>query len=447
MDLEQAIQFINQLSLEKKGKRLKMAHEISIRAAWEDIDYKDAIELYSTGKSPTIKYVSSGAGKYVWDLLSDVLGGKFSKKNLRQALLELENKGNISVGPSTQFNKNTESDVKTTSKKQSVHNFYGYQEELRLGIDALQDRWSLILTGAPGVGKSAFISQLVTELNSNNNPFDNIFRKSFDYLPSISDLISEWCQYLNIAEASATSMIQYFSSHHCLIVLDQAEQLLGSNVTQLYEDYIVFLKRFINEQNLSSFVIGSVKPLNELIDFQGFGHPVQLVALRGLDKDAARALLSDYGLEDQSRWDFVIEKYRGNPQALTKVARLCRDFFGGSVELYLEKQSTLIGASFINSLNNLLSIDDPLVDLQIKILRYFYESCHTDDGISINKTIKEVINLKYTDSTSDILEALNALVHQSFIEKFDVEKVAHFRLPPMIRKYVQVNPNGLFSAA
>lgn len=446
-DTRQIVHFINQLSLEKRSKRISNASEIAICAAWEDIGYEQALNLYSTENPPALGYVSSIAGRDIWKFLSNEFDIKITKKNFRCQLMELEKKGVITVDLSPPSEKEVIPDSVQQNKGSAQKQYFGYQKELELGIDAIHNRWSLITTGAPGVGKSTFVSQLTRKLSDNENPFDKIFWKSFHYLPSISELISEWCQSLNIADVSATSLIQYFSSHRCLIVLDQAEQLLGPDSIQIYEDYIVFLRRFIEEQSLSSFVVTSVKPLNELIDFQGYGHSIQLITLKGLNNKAARDLLDSYNLNDQDRWDFVIEKYRGNPQALIKIATLCHDFFGGSVELYLEKQSTLIGASFINSLNSLLSVDDPLVDLQIKILRYFYDSCHTDDGISVNTIIEEVTSLGYSDSTSNILEALNALVHQSFVEKFDTEKVAHFRLPPMIRKYVQVNPNGLFAAA
>lgn len=444
MDLTQALNFIEKLSLEKRGKSLKEAHKIAIKAAWEDIFYRDAISKYSSSaKPPSEVYLSNSAGKEIWDFLSHELGVKITKRNLRLELVKLEQKEEDTQKLSASPRGSSASELTFTSKFTDKP-FFGYSEELDIGMKALNDSWSLLVTGVSGVGKSSYVAKLVADWAEAGSPVESVLWKSIHYRPSISELIREWCQTLNLGNESATDLIQYCSKNRCLIVLDQTEHILGGEDDPLYVDYLSFLKRFVEEQNFSSLIVSSIKPFVELLDFQDFGHPVQQIELKGLSKEAAHTLLKSFELKDKKQWDGLIDKYRGNPRWLTDIARFCNEYFDGSIESYLTNQSTWIGTSFTNSSKRLLSIDHPLAQLQRDMLRFLGQQ---EYSISINSIISEIIKLGYTSSTSEVLKALDNLVSQYLVEKFHQNNLAHFRLSPVMRKYVKVDPDGLISAS
>lgn len=444
MDLTQALDFIEKLSLEKRGKSLKEAHKIAIKAAWEDIYYKDAISKYSnSAKPPSEVYLSNSAGKEIWDFLSHELGVKITKRNLRIHLVKLEQEEEDAQKSSTSSNGSSPSEL-TFANKFTDKPFFGYSEELDIGMKALKDRWSLLVTGVSGVGKSSYVAKLVANWTEADSPFESVLWKSIHYHPSITELIREWCQTLNLEAESATDLIQYCSKNRCLIVLDQTENILGGDDDPLYVEYLSFLKRFVEEQNFSSLIVSSIKPFVELLDFQDFGHPVQQIELKGLSKEAAHILLTSLELKDKKQWDGLIDKYRGNPRWLIDIARFCNEYFDGSIESYLTNQSTWIGTSFTNSSKRLLSIDHPLAQLQRNMLGFLGKQ---ENSISINLIISEIVKLGYTSSTSEVLKALDNLVSQYLVEKFHRDNVAYFRLSPVMKKYVKVDPDGIISAS
>ncbi|NJM67358.1 MAG: hypothetical protein HC851_17625 [Acaryochloris sp. RU_4_1] len=443
MELTQALDFIEKLSLEKRGKSLKEAHKIAIQAAWEDIFYRDAISKYSSStKPPSEIYLSNSAGKEIWDFLSHELGVKITKKNLRVQLVKLEQKGENTLNSPVSPRGHSVSEL-TFGNKLTDKPFFGYQEELDMGMKALKDSWSLLVTGVSGIGKSAYVAKLVANWAEAGSPFKYVLWKSIHYRPTISELISEWSQALNLENESTTDLIQYCSKNRCLIVLDQTEHMLGGDDDPLYLEYLSFLKRFVEEQNLSSLIVSSIKPFVELLDFQDTGHPVEHIELKGLSKEAAHSLLTSFELKDKNRWDGLIDKYRGNPRWLIDISRFCNEYFNGSIESYLTNQSTWIGTSFTNSSKRLLSIDHPLAQLQRNMLRFLGKQ---EDSISINSIISEIIKLGYTSSTSEVLKALDNLVSQYLVEKFHQNNLAYFRLSPVMKKYVKVDPDGLIAA-
>ena len=431
MDLSQVITLINQLSLEKRGKGLRDANKLAIRAAWEDIFYREAIDRYCGEKKPSETYLSNTAGKEIWDLLSEVYNDRITKKTFRVKLLDLEKQGVISFQASPT---NTPESLPQQLPIRPLPHYFGYEEELENGLETLQQSGILIVSGVAKSGKSAYCAKLIQLLDENN--YDSILWKSLHSKPEIDDVIHEWSHSLGIQDVSISGLIQFCSSHRCLIVLDQAEQIMS--LEDLSEDYISFLQRFIEEQNSSSCIMATNSSFEEIIDWQDLGYPIQEIILKGLDRESARALLEHLGLKDEGEWDGLIDKYRGNPYALINVSRLCLDNFGGSLKSYLASQSTWIGTSFINAFDQLLDLGKS--QLNRKIIEFLNEK---RKAVPIDDIIQELIDLGYSQSSNEILTQLNSLVSQHLVERIEKSGKAHFHLPPLTRKFVQVNPDAL----
>lgn len=450
MDFNQAIKVINQLMINQKGRRLTEGGLVAVKAAWDDLPYEEAISLQKADVSAG--YISSRLGPDIWRFLSEVLKTRITKKSLRPVFEELAEKGAIDLA----VVKTTTPQVRMVSsngfrKYPSTECFYGYEAELQQLIEHVNNQQCVIITGAPGVGKSTIAARLLEIINyQSDQVFENIVWKTIHPNLSFAEALKDWSKELEISKPSASVLLDYLAVHRCLFVLDGVQELLKIklNSEQLYEEYIVFLSRCIQEQERSSIIVTSHDKLPDLFELREQSNPICFMHLNGIGQ-SAKYILKDKGLTDEETWPDLIDKYRGNPLALKVISNRIKKFFNGHVATFLEYQSTWIGDPFIEILNEIFELDIPFSRLQKQIISFLANTLADRPSISLVEIFEGVIkNHKYTDSKTEVLEVLNMLIDRSLIEKEkEVEDMSYFCLSPMVRKYVLTDPKGLMKSA
>ena len=321
--------------------------------------------------------------------------------------------------------------------------FYGRTEELTvLKQWIVRDNCRLVtLSGMGGIGKTALATQLAKEIQGE---FDLLIWRSLHYKPSINQLLLDLIQFLDnqqqcdlseTTEVLISRLRKCLRQKRCLIVLDEAENLMRScNHAGQYQDgydkFAQLLRQVALERHQSCLLLVSrEKPLQiELLEHKT--PCIRSLPLKGLPKEEGWKILASKGfLPDQKEWDELISIYRGNCLALHLVAPIIQGFFDGSVSKFLNWNNMIVPVIVPEPLRGMLIEQFHRLDDSEKKIMCFLATNRTP--VSLEK-LRHGVRI---DSPSELINVLKSLERRSMIE---IEKNIQrsqtiFKLEPIIR--------------
>ncbi|MBW4635019.1 MAG: hypothetical protein KME30_24900 [Iphinoe sp. HA4291-MV1] len=416
--------------------------ELVFRNAWEGKSYPEIADV--CGYDP--HYVKD-VGSKLWKLLSKAFGEEISKSNFRAVLrrraVAEQGTGAIFSSPQNPV-LNTQSSIQ---KRQDwgdavdVPIFYGRTEEINtLKRWVLGDNCRLIaLLGMGGMGKTALSIKLAEQIQ---NEFENLIWRSLRNAPLVEDILLNLLQVLsNQHQTEATlpkdvsgkisRLIEYLRSSRCLLVLDNAETIMGGGnragqYREGYEGYGELFKRIGEARHQSCLVITSREKPKEFILLEGETLPVRSLQLTGLTTEDIQEIFKVQGnfsgTEDE--WKFLNYHYAGNPLALKIVAGGIQDLFDGSISDYIEVLNQ--GTFIFDDIRDLLTVDfHRLSDLEKEVM---YWLCIEREPISILELREHILS---SQAKQKLPETLRALGQRSLIEKTTIG----FTQQPVVMEY------------
>ncbi len=442
MNFEEAVHVIDDLVFAKAGRHLDQAERLIIEASWLDLDYKEIAE-----KSPyTVDRLQRDIGRKLWILLTGIMGNgeKVTKKRLRSILEQkmlmpenhpLDSSDSSKISDASQLQPDNTLPHILGDQLPDISSFYGRDSELAMLKKAIVENRCVALIGVAGIGKSALAAKLLEVVHAGQE-FDYIIWKSISHAPSLIELVSDLLilvagvSELNLTETAqyqVSVLINFFQTHRCLLVLDAAEAVLqGDRNTSLnpygekYADYGVFIRRLVEGKHESCLVLNSREPFNDINKLQRSRRAnCCSIKIEGLNPSAARKILQAKGLDDEHKWDDLIEFYLGNPEAIELAASRIKDFFNGSVANSLNYKTTVGYEIFREALAQQFCSPGRLTYLEKQIMLYLAEKTveFPNSSILFSKLLAEIkVLVKNPISVSGLIEALTALHERSLIE-------------------------------
>jgi len=228
---------------------------------------------------------------------------------------------------------------------------------------------AIALVGLPGIGKTTLISQLIRQLQTENNPFLAVAWQSLEFVKNQAPQFDWFLDSLlsalssvdtpNFSDKNAPSaapvhsfqkiekLLKLLKNQPCLIVCDRVETILqfGRAETAGYfaetqSEYAWLFKLLIETAHQSKIIFISRETLAEL--------PPTItreMTLDGLTNNGAIALLTSFNLiatiEELTE---LAHRYQGHPEALQLVASLIRDDseYQGNVSKFLQDRDWLL---------------------------------------------------------------------------------------------------------
>ncbi|MEG4320505.1 MULTISPECIES: NB-ARC domain-containing protein [unclassified Microcoleus] len=431
MNSEQAVIWLDGRVAERKGEGLSEIQKQIVRRCWKDEKYDD-LEI----PGYTVGYVKKTLAPALWRLLSEVFGKRVGKKNLK---IVVEAALKVRSHPSTPL---AESAIATPRQDcqhpRNVPVFYGRTRELReLEQWIAIDRCRIVaLWGMGGIGKTALSVELEKKMQ---NHFDCIIWRSLGHQPPLqnllADLLPSFCnqQETKLSEtvADATSqLINYLQSRRCLIILDAVETLLENGhlagYREGYQDYWRLFKQVGELNHKSCLVLVSTEKMRSIALLETKNSPIRCYKLRSLENEAARHILRDIGLIEESEWGSLIELYAGNPLYLRIVGAMIVELFSGQASQFLINCTTFLG-----QITEVLDRQfEKILPIELELMKQ----------LAIAReplAIVQILSCVYSSgSTSKLIEALESLSWRCLIEKVTEGSEDRFTLQRVIRKYV-----------
>lgn len=461
MKVENGIAFLDDLVYTKTGKRLNSLQKAIWRGTWQNLKYPEIAKT----EIRSAKYVK-GVGFKLWNILSTILEEDVNQSNFRAVMektklaIELSNYAtdfaqvnNIinnykSCFPILNFpngsqtapqNQNTHrQDAYATNKKDlsempNLSTFYGRTQELTtLQKWILQEKCRLVtILGISGIGKTAIAIKLIQQIA---DKFDYIFWCSLRNQPSLEIIKTNLLEFLlpgninidNQQKLRKTSLIDTLLKHRCLIILDDVQMLfqrgeLAGKYESGYEDYASLFRQIGESEHNSCFVLLSGEKPLEIADLETENKGCKSLQLAGLEVDAAWEILKEQGLDNQEKWQEMINQYSGNPLWLKMVTRIIQDL--GLTDLW-QQGSTFLFADLEYKLNQQFK---RLSAIEKKVI---LTMANLGDRITITQILAYI-------PQSELFNALPSLLRRSYIEKNvdNGEKV--FTIQPVIKEYVK----------
>lgn len=438
LTLEEAIESINSIFKTKNlDESLNDVQILIFSKCWDGHTYRE-IAAESGYEPGYIKKV----GSCLWKKLSQALGTKVSKKNLKVNLNQYLKDNPTDVVPSPTLP--LYEPHRDWGDAIDVSAFWGRIEELAtLRQWILDDRCSLIaLLGFGGIGKTTLSAKLVQQTQEQ---FDYVIWRSLKSMPPILDLLSDLLlcvsnQQLTELPASLfdrlSLLIRYLQQNKCLIVFDNAESLLKSggkfgNYQPGYEGYSQLFRCIGELVHNSCIVITSRELPEEIATLAGDILPVRIMNLSGLQTSAAQEILKIKGLMgSESETSALIDCYQGNPLALKIAAMSIQDIFAGNIAEFLNQ-----GTIAFNGIRRLLDEQlRRLSDLELQVMNWL--AIH-QEPVAIHQLVADLLELR---SQGLLLEALKSLRRRSLIEKvlpISTESMPpRFTLQPVVMEYM-----------
>jgi len=457
MDIQETIKWTDERVFEKTGKHLDSLQRTILEGTLENLTYQQVAEDYHCSKDHTKRVAAE-----LWKLLSEILGEDVKKSNLKSILEQLEFSHISNFGSdSTQIfgNINICSEIRSypessknrshpaaTTESQPRHDLSEAPESVRLysrthELATLQ-QWILAehhrivaITGLSGIGKTALARQLVEDIKEN---FDRVLWRSHRKYPNLNALKTDLIEFLAPPPPSQNSsilnylrtrnsLLDYFRSHRCLIVLDDFQETLtpGEFIGTYrpdYESYGQFIYEIGRSPHQSCFLILSWEQPTEIATLETESSHCKTLYLKGIDSSETE-LLATRNLKDNQQWMELIRRYGGNPLWLHIIASTILDLFNGSVRQFLSYPGLFLGD--IESL------------LKIHYLRLSETEKQVMLALADQNGRTEISSKPEAISDSDYLKAVQSLRKRSLIETKIENSTSILTLQPAIKEYIK----------
>ena len=437
MNIEELLNQLDELVCEKKGRALEFREKEMIRRCWEGQTY-DKMKI---GKHKP-DYIKKGLAPKLWQLLSEVMGEKVSKANIKGVLLQaIEKRSPHSTTPpqpSSLFNNS----YKDWGEAPDVSIFYDRSDETAtLKKWILEENCRIVeIVGMGGVGKTALATKVAAQIADR---FEFVIWRSLRYPPPLPELLNDLLQSLTARQDANFSLevrrqfsqlMGHLKHHRCLLILDEWETVLrGGSLAgyyqETYESYGDLLKQIAEQPHQSCLILTTrERPTNNAL-FLGKAGQCRWLELQGLPGTAAKQLLEKTGLSaSESVLTELGKHYGGNPEALKIISSTIQELFNGNVLKFLEQSTLFVGDILNNFLNQQFN---RLSDWEKQIL---YWLAIENKPVS-EQQLKSAFLPK--PSSEEIRNSLYSLQRRSLLEKTTADSEVLYFLQPVVRKFIK----------
>jgi ABC-type cobalamin/Fe3+-siderophores transport system ATPase subunit len=445
MNVNEVLQFVDRLVVEKTGKGLDDLQKAVIEGTWQRQTYGNIAQEHHATKNHV-----GDVGYQLWQLLSEQLGEDINKLNFRSTIERLRlnesafiiqnhsknnNSFNVCNYPYQNLNKHQQSSQSLISHDLTfapqIIKFYNRKFELEnLSNWILNQNIRLIsVLGLSGIGKTTLVKKFV---DLNLEKFQIIIWKNLKFpntLESSLDEILTTCHQEpqdNISD-KIKQISALLTKKKSLIILDDIQnlfisgELAGQYQTQ-YLDYQNWFKTLTESQHQSTIILISQEQCPEMHCLDKELYPIKCLDLSGLNNTE---ILENENLKDPESWTHLINLYQGNPKHIQDMTSLIKDFFDDSVGEFLAENQLILTNQMRSHFKQLFTKLSPLEQQLALELSKFKEPV-------VRETLKQNLNL----SSTDFINALESLQKRYLITKIKANKT-QFDLSPIFKEYVK----------
>ncbi|MEM6612007.1 MAG: DUF1822 family protein [Cyanobacteria bacterium P01_C01_bin.72] len=430
MDLEIALEFVNQVLKNEVNRDLRPPEITVFCGTWQGITYEQMAE----SSAYSANYLMRDVAPKFWKLLSTVFAENIGKSNLKIQLRKLYDlpQGELEILNNLEWKRqNTRESWQSAVTTASV--FYGREVELETVSQwVTEDSCQLIkIWGLSGTGKTLLMKKIGEQLQQN---YELVFWRSLVTAPKLDDFAADILLRMGIMSKSSLSplsrLMEQMRSRSCLIMLDGLESILQAETLNgqyrhNYDDYRNFFQLIGNSSHPSCVIVTSLENFGATL--ADSSEAVREFQLGGLGTAAAQNIfnINQIGATSVTAKD-LIDYYQGNPAILNFVAQIISKLFNGNLEEFTTQQSLVFG-----EINQLLNKSfTRLSTLETEIL---YWLASESKPISLSE-IQTGIPLSIYPQ--ELIEALESLNQRSLIAVTQVEQRSVFDLSPMVREFV-----------
>jgi|AGSF01.1.fsa_nt_gi Predicted ATPase len=452
MNVNQLLQFVDRLVVERTGKHLDDVQRAVVEGTWERQTYDDIAQ-----KCYVTKNHVGDVGAELWQLLSEILGEDIKKTNFRSSLerVYIESSDNSNIyhinGSNNNFcptqisnqlspiNKLKQSDINTQSTSHyrdltvapQIINFYARQSEIQTLSNSILNQNTRLTSvlGLSGIGKTTLVKRFV---DLNLQEFEVIIWISLKFPKPLELLVND---LLNACKQEAKEtiddklkqLLDVFRDKKCLIILDDVHNIFiygqfAGQYKSEYQDYQNFFTMITETEHQSNVILISQEQCAEMECLDEELYPIKCLELSDLDD---MAILKSTGLKDEDSWLNLINLYEGNPGYLKSIAMAIKKIFDGEVAEFLAENSLIITKDMQYNFHQLFKRISPIEQQLVLELSKF------DRPVS-REYLRESLDL----SSMDLINGLQSLQQRYLVTKIKEDKIL-FKLSSVFREYVK----------
>ncbi|MEY3867299.1 MAG: hypothetical protein RLZZ338_1190 [Cyanobacteriota bacterium] len=451
MDIAQVVNLLDELLFDKTGLHLDFIQKSVLEGTLQDKSYSE-IALKSGYSESHIGDTASD----LWKLLSDLLGEKVRKANIKGILEKTKFHqvsgvivsgivgvtNNINVCPNNTYPKNNSAPTpQKSSTKLHLNNapkfpyFYGRNNELSTLTNWLINQEIRLITifGMSGIGKTSIALHLINEIPQH---FDYIIYRALYFSPSLTTTLTNLLQIFsppeipNDIESQINLFIDYLTQYQCLIILDDIQNLftpqkLAGTWQTEQTSYHLFFHAIALSSHHSNIILLSQEKWLEIQQLEKANYPVKSLILSGLDSDATE-ILHHQNLANQELWPQLITLYQSHPLWLELTAELIGELYAGNVSEFLEYQGLIVPEGVRSRLDQQwqkLSPNEQTIILQL---------AQETTPISISKIL-----LKIDLVATEIVNSILSLKMRFLLETETTDNGNCLSLSPVLKEYIK----------